>query len=176
MYTTQQQYERLKIEILRGVDSYLVGFENETKVMSALEAIERYDNESNEFLKESMLLAYQSANKFIDDWKQIHIIKADKVIKQKEDEIKLQIANRKKAKSKAPDLEKAFSNLKKIMTEMLELDKDVFISPFNSIYGNKNTSSSEIISDFDSMVHKTIESCKWWIKTYKSLITLKVIC
>ena len=89
MYTTQQQYERIKIEILRGVDSYLIGFENETKVMSALEAIDRYNNESNEFLKESMLLAYQSASKFIDDWKQIHIIKADKVIKQKEDEIKL---------------------------------------------------------------------------------------
>ena len=159
MYTVQQQYERLKIEILRGVDSYLVSFENETKVMSALEAIERYNNESNEFLKESMLLAYQSANKFIDDWKQNHIIKADKVIKQKEDEIKLQIANRKKAKSKAPDLEKAFNNLKKIMTEMLELDKDVFISPF-TIYGNKNTSSSEIISDFESMISKTMESCK----------------
>ena len=159
MYTVQQEYERLKIEILRGVDSYLVGFENETKVMSALEAIDRYNNESNEFIKESMLLAYQSASKFIDDWKQIHIIKADKVIKQKEDEIKLQIANRKKAKSKAPDLEKAFSNLKKIMTEMLELDKDVFISPF-TIYGNKNTSSSEIISDFESMINKTMESCK----------------
>jgi hypothetical protein len=46
------------------------------------------------------------------------------------------------------------------MTEMLELDKDVFISPFNSIYGNKKTSSSEIISDFESMINKTIEGCK----------------
>jgi hypothetical protein len=138
----------------------LVGFENETKVMSALEAIDRYNNESNEFIKESMLLAYQSANKFIDDWKQNHIIKADKVIKQKEDEIKLQIANRKKAKSKAPELEKAYNNLRKIMNEMSELDKDVFISPFNSIYVNKKASSSEIISDFESMINKTIEGAK----------------
>jgi hypothetical protein len=160
MYKVQQQYERLKIEILRGLNSYLVGFENEAKAMSALEAIDRYNNENNEFIKESMLAAYQSANKFIDDWKQVHIIKADKVIKQKEEELQQQIANRKKAKSKAADLEKAFSNLKRIMTEMLELDKDVFISPFNSIYGNKNTSSSEIISDFESMINKTMESCK----------------
>ena len=70
------------------------------------------------------------------------------------------LPSKKIAKSKAPDLEKAFSNLKKIMTEMLELDKDVFISPFNSIYGNKNTLSSEIISDFESMISKTMESCK----------------
>jgi hypothetical protein len=160
MYTAQQQYERLKIEILRGLNSYLVGFENETKVMSALEAIDRYNNESNEFIKESMLAAYQSANKFIDDWKQNHIIKADKVIKQKEDEIKLQIANRKKAKAKAPELEKAYNNLTKIMNEMSELDKDVFISPYNSIYGNKKASSSEIISDFEAMINKTIEGAK----------------
>ena len=160
MYTTQQQYERLKIEILRGIDSYLVGFENETKVMSALEAIERYNNESNEFIKESMFSAYQSANTFIEDWKQVHIIKADKVIKQKEDELKQEIANRKKAKAKAPELEKAYNNLKRIIAEMLELDKDVFKSPFNSIYGNKKASSSEIISDFEAMIHKTMESCK----------------
>lgn len=160
MYTVQQQYERLKIEILRGLNSYLVGFENEAKAMSALEAIDRYNNENNEFIKESMLAAYQSANKFIDDWKQVHIIKADKVIKQKEEELKQQIANRKKAKAKAPELEKAYNNLRKIMNEMSELDKDVFISPFNSIYVNKKASSSEIISDFESMINKTIEGAK----------------
>ena len=72
----------------------------------------------------------------------------------------LNTKKRKKAKAKAPELEKAYNNLRKIMNEMSELDKDVFISPFNSIYVNKKASSSEIISDFESMINKTIEGAK----------------
>ena len=159
MYTTHQQYERLKIEILRGVDSYLVGFENETKVMSALEAIERYNNESNEFLKESMLLAYQSANKFIDDWKQIHIAKADKVIKQKEEEKAIQLEKRTKPINIIPKLNKAYSELESLLNEIISLDESVLRNPFN-YYSNRKVSNDEIISDFKSMIMETTKGAK----------------
>ena len=159
MYTTQQQYERLKIEILRGVDSYLVGFEKETKVMSALEAIERYNNESNEFLKESMLLAYQSANKFIEDWKQIHTIKADKVIEQKEKEKALQLEKRTKAIKIIPKLNKAYSELESLLNEIKSLDESVLKNPFN-YYSNRKVSNDEIISDFKSLIAETTKGAQ----------------
>ena len=160
MYTITQKLEQLKIETLKGVESYLVTFEDIPKVLNALEVLERYEDEQNIFIKESMLKAYESAGEFIQEWKNIHNKKVKIILDKKEAEHKKKLENTKKAKAKAPELEKAYNNLKRIIAEMLELDKDVFISPYNSIYGNKKASSSEIISDFEAMIHKTMESCK----------------
>lgn len=153
--------EEIKNSVLVGGvkenDIYFIDLE---KLNSAVEAINRFEAESNEFIKESMLPANTKASEFIQEWKKIHTSKVNEVIEKKEAEHKAKLERIAKAEKLLPKVKKAYNELETILNEINSLDNGVLKSPFMSIHSHNKRPFEEIHKDFKYCMEETLKGIK----------------
>ena len=121
--------------------------------------INKYNTEPNPFIKQSLKSGVNSAENYINEYKAKEIKRVDEIVKKKEEKKALQLEKRTKAIKIIPKLSKSYRELESLLNEIISLDESVLKNPFD-YYSNRKVSNDEIISDFKSMINKTIESCK----------------
>ena len=153
--------QKIQSEILDGRlnESEFIFTTNDSMLLNAIAIINQYNTEPNPFIKESLKTGVDSAQNYINEYKAKEIKKVDAIVEKKEQEKAIQLEKRTKAIKIIPKLNKAYSELESLLNEIISLDESVLKNPFN-YYSNRRVTNDEIISDFKSMVHKTIESCK----------------
>ena len=153
--------QKIQSEILDGRlnESEFIFTTNDSMLLNAIAIINQYNTEPNPFIKESLKTGVDSAQNYINNYKAKEIKRVDEIVEKKEQEKALQLEKRTKAIKIIPKLNKAYSDLESLLNEIISLDESVLKNPFN-YYSNRKVTNSEIIDDFKSMVHKTIESCK----------------
>lgn len=137
--------------LVGGVREHEIIFIDLEKLNSAVEAINRFEAESNEFIRDSILPAKKKAELYIKEWKKIHTSKVNEVIEKKEAEHKAKLERIAKAKKLLPKLDKTFKDFESIVNEIQGIEKDILQSLF---YGGGNPHNK----DFDD-VFKDIKEC-----------------
>ena len=153
--------QKIQNEILDGRlnESEFIFTTNDSMLLNAIEIINKHNTEPNPFIKESLKTGVNSAENYIDNYKAKEIKRVDEIVEKKEQEKAIQLEKRTKAIKIIPKLNKAYSELESLLNEIISLDESVLKNPFN-YYSNRRVTNDEIISDFKSMISKTIESCK----------------
>lgn len=152
--------EKIQNEILDGrLNSSEFIFTGDSMLLNAIEIINKYNTEPNPFIKQSLKSGVNSAENYIDEYKAKEIKRVDEIVKRKEEKKALQLEKRTKAIKIIPKLSKSYRELESLLNEIISLDESVLKNPFD-YYSNRKVSNDEIISDFKSMMNKTIESCK----------------
>ena len=152
--------EKIQSEILDGrLNESEFIFTTDSMVFDAIAIINQHSTEPNPFVKESLKTGVNSAENYINEYKAKEIKKVDAIVEKKEQEKAIQLEKRTKAIKIIPKLSKSYSELESLLNEIISLDESVLKNPFN-YYSNRKVSNNEIISDFKSMISKTIESCK----------------
>ena len=153
--------DKIQSEILDGRlnESEFIFTTNDSMLLNAIAIINQYNTEPNPLIKESLKTGVDSAQNYINEYKAKEIKIVDEIVKRKEEEKAIQLEKRTKAIKLIPKLSKSYSELESLLIEIISLDESVLRNPFN-YYSNRKVSNDEIISDFKSMISKTIESCK----------------
>lgn len=152
--------EKIQNEILDGrLNSSEFIFTGDSMLLNAIEIINKYNTEPNPFIKQSLKSGVNSAENYINEYKAKEIKRVDEIVKRKEEKKALQLEKRTKAIKIIPKLSKSYRELESLLNEIISLDESVLKNPFD-YYSNRKVSNDEIISDFKSMMNKTIESCK----------------
>ena len=152
--------EKIQNEILDGrLNSSEFIFTGDSMLLNAIAIINKYNTEPNPFIKQSLKSGVNSAENYINEYKAKEIKRVDEIVKKKEEKKALQLEKRTKAIKIIPKLSKSYRELESLLNEIISLDESVLKNPFD-YYSNRKVSNDEIISDFKSMINKTIESCK----------------
>ena len=152
--------EKIQNQILDGrLNSSEFIFTGDSMLLNAIAIINQYNTEPNPFVKESLKTGVDSAQNYINEYKAKEIKRVDEIVKKKEEKKAIQLEKRTKAIKLIPKLSKSYSELESLLNEIISLDESVLKNPFD-YYSNRKVSNDEIISDFKSMINKTIESCK----------------
>ena len=152
--------EKIQSEILDGrLNESEFIFTTDSMVFDAIAIINQYRTEPNPFLKESLKTAVNSAETYINEYKEKEIKKVDEIVKRKEKEKAIQLEKRTAAIKIIPKLNKDYSELESLLNEIISLDESVLKNPFN-YYSNRKVSNDEIISDFKSLIAETIKAAK----------------
>ncbi len=152
--------EKIQNEILDGrLNSSEFIFTGDSMLLNAIAIINKYNTEPNPFIKQSLKSGVNSAENYINEYKAKEIKRVDEIVKRKEEKKALQLEKRTKAIKIIPKLSKSYRELESLLNEIISLDESVLKNPFD-YYSNRKVSNDEIISDFKSMINKTIESCK----------------
>ncbi len=152
--------EKIKSEILDGrLNESEFIFTTDSMVFDAIAIINQYSTEPNPFIKESLKTGVNSAETYINEYKEKEIKKVNAIVEKKEQEKAIQLEKRTKAIKIIPKLNKAYSELESLLNEIISLDESVLRNPFN-YYSNRKVSNDEIISDFKSMIMETTKGAQ----------------
>ena len=149
--------QKIQSEILDGrLNESEFIFTGDSMLLNAIAIINQYHAEPNPFIKESLKTGVNSAETYINDYKAKEIKRVSEIVEKKEQEKAIQLEKRTKAIKIIPKLNKAYSELESLLNEIISLDESVLRNPFN-YYSNRKVSNDEIISDFKSLIAKTIK-------------------
>lgn len=153
--------QKIQSEILDGRlnESEFIFTTNDSMLLNAIEIINKHNTEPNPFIKESLKSGVDSAQNYINEYKEKEIKIVNEIVEKKEQEKAIQLEKRTKAIKLIPKLSKSYSDLESLLNEVISLDESVLKNPFN-YYSNRRVTNDEIISDFKSMIMETTKGAK----------------
>ena len=146
----------IKMEVARGLQDYEVAFEQMEDLINAVEAVNRFNEEKNSFIRDSFLVAKNNAEAFIFQWKITHSKKVQLVMEEKEKKKQEKAKKTKEAISLLPKLSKAYNEVESLINQIAILDDGVLKSPYMSVHSFNRKSFEEIHNEFKSCIAETI--------------------
>lgn len=143
--------------LVGGVRENDIYFTDLEKLNSAVEAVNRFEAESNEYIRDTILPAKEKAELYINEWKKEHSQKVQELIQKKEAEHKAKLERITKGKKLFPKLEKSFKEFESLVMEIQNIDKDLFQDLFYGVGNSNNKDFEEVFKDIKEVIEKTIK-------------------
>lgn len=143
--------------LVGGVREHEIIFTDLDDLKTAVEAVNRFEAESNKYIRDTMLSAKEKAAAFIQEWKNEHSQKVQEVIKKRDDEEKAKLERIAKGKKLFPKLEKSFKEFESIVNEIQGIEKDLFKDLFYSAGSSHNKDFEDVFKDIKECIEKTVK-------------------
>lgn len=154
------EIESIKRSVLvDGVNEHEIKFDDMDRLVNAVNVVNLYETESNEFLKDSYLVGKTKAETFISNWKINHSKKIQLIIEEKQTKIKEQLKKTQSALKLIPTLQKQHKEFIATINEMMSLDKYSVKEAYS--YGSPYRRDTEdILKELQYIIDNTVKASK----------------
>src|SRR5574344_1838574 len=102
------EIEQIKLDVLGGLSEFEIKFESMEQLRDAVDAINRFYEEQNSFIRDGYEVAKTNAEAFISEWKITHSKKVQLVHQDKENKRQEQLKKTKEALKLIPILQRQY--------------------------------------------------------------------